>query len=513
MARPLQRPRTSMPSRAAARTIVRARRRARGAAPHATIAAGRARTIAAGRAATPCRPRARARTRSCGACSRRARSPLPGVRRGRRLLGAARGGLGRGRRHARRRRARGRSAKLAALAARARAPGRLGRGARGHAGRCRRARLRLARVPERARRPLPRARRDRGSALGRRAAAGLPRAHRRARGGRAAADRDHASRAGGRDVADRARSAGAGGRPRPRRGAAPARRCRCASGSSTAAEGNPFFAEEIALDLDRHGDALPDTVRALLAARIDALPAAEKAVLQHAAVVGRRFWAPALEPNRTGRALGGLLRALEERGLIVTRAGSALPGARELWFAHGLTREVAYRSIPRGVRARTHADVAAWLERLAGDRRDQFAGFVAHHREAAAADRRWAGRTTRRRASAYVRRPSARCWRPVPPRAEDCWRATASASPSGRWRWRSGQRERLDGARAASTLLPRRDPRRRGAGRLPGGDRARRNARRRGCRRAATGARGVAVHALPGLVRRRGAGCRSRARW
>ena len=152
-----------------------------------------------------------------------------------------------------------------------------------------------------------------------------------------------------------------------------------------AAEGNPFFAEEIALDLDRHGSTLPDTVRSLLAARIDALPAAEKAVLQHAAVVGRRFWAPALEPNRTGRALPELLRALEDRGLVVTRPGSSLLGARELWFAHGLTREVAYRSIPRGVRARTHADVAVWLERLAGDRRDEFVGFVAHHYEAAAA--------------------------------------------------------------------------------------------------------------------------------
>ena len=66
------------------------------------------------------------------------------------------------------------------------------------------------------------------------------------------------------------------------------------------AEGNPFYAEEIVRHLEHDGGAepeIPATVRALLAARIDALPEAEQDVLQHAAVVGRRFWPSALEPR------------------------------------------------------------------------------------------------------------------------------------------------------------------------------------------------------------------------
>jgi DNA-binding SARP family transcriptional activator len=84
------------------------------------------------------------------------------------------------------------------------------------------------------------------------------------------------------------------------------------------AEGNPFFAEEIAYHLRDRGrdEPVPTTVRAVLAARVDALPPAEKRALQDAAVVGRSFWASSLEA--TG-ARSDALRALEERGLVITR--------------------------------------------------------------------------------------------------------------------------------------------------------------------------------------------------
>jgi DNA-binding SARP family transcriptional activator/tetratricopeptide (TPR) repeat protein len=155
------------------------------------------------------------------------------------------------------------------------------------------------------------------------------------------------------------------------------------------AEGNPFFVEELARHVGSGstGGTIPDSVRTLLAARIDALPAAEKTVLQHAAVVGRRFWASALEPNETGGPLEPRLAALEERGLVLSRPVSSLPGEHELSFGHGLTREVAYRSIPHGARCRTHAAVAGWIERLAGDRRREFIDLIAYHYEAAATPR------------------------------------------------------------------------------------------------------------------------------
>jgi DNA-binding SARP family transcriptional activator len=153
------------------------------------------------------------------------------------------------------------------------------------------------------------------------------------------------------------------------------------------AEGNPFYAEEIVRHLEHSGGsepAIPSTVRALLAARIDALPTDEKDALQHAAVVGRTFWAAALEPTWTATAIGPRLRALEQRGFVMVKPTSSLPGQRELQFVHGLTREVAYQSIPRGARCRVHAAVAAWIESLAGGRRDEFVELLAHHYEAAA---------------------------------------------------------------------------------------------------------------------------------
>jgi DNA-binding SARP family transcriptional activator len=154
------------------------------------------------------------------------------------------------------------------------------------------------------------------------------------------------------------------------------------------AEGNPFFAEELARHLSgEHGELaeVPNTVRAVLAARVDRLPEAEKQVLQDAAVIGRVFWASALESVQPRGGLAEALRALEDRELVVTHPTSSLPGNTELSFRHGLTREVAYRSIPRAQRCRTHAAVGEWIEHLAGDRRDEFIDLLAYHYEAASA--------------------------------------------------------------------------------------------------------------------------------
>jgi tetratricopeptide (TPR) repeat protein len=169
-----------------------------------------------------------------------------------------------------------------------------------------------------------------------------------------------------------------------------------------AAEGNPFFAEEIVRHFIDEGVlaradgviveadvalptlALPDTVRALLVARVDALPAEEKRTLQDAAVVGRVFWTATLESMRPESEIRPTLRALEDKGLVVTRPASSLPGHTELSFHHGLTREVAYESIPKGRRARAHADVGRWIEQLAGDRRAEYIDLLAYHYEAAA---------------------------------------------------------------------------------------------------------------------------------
>jgi class 3 adenylate cyclase/tetratricopeptide (TPR) repeat protein len=167
-------------------------------------------------------------------------------------------------------------------------------------------------------------------------------------------------------------------------------------------EGNPFFLEEIIrrlIDeggLVREGDqwratpaarttVLPDTVHGLLAARIDGLPPGEKRILQEAAVMGRVFWQePVAEALRDGDVSDALLE-LERKGLLFARPGSTIAGQVEYMFKHALVRDVAYASLPKARRARAHAEHGAWIERLAGERLDEFAELLAYHYVTAAA--------------------------------------------------------------------------------------------------------------------------------
>jgi class 3 adenylate cyclase len=160
------------------------------------------------------------------------------------------------------------------------------------------------------------------------------------------------------------------------------------------AEGNPFFVEELVGALiDQgllrrenghwHGDdlpadyAVPDSVQAVLAARIDLLAEAEKDALQAAAVIGRVFW-PSPVRDLLGASEEPDFDTLEERDFVRRRAGSSLAGEREFAFKHALTREVAYSSLPKARRARLHAAFAAWLDRV-GEGRDEWAALLAHH--------------------------------------------------------------------------------------------------------------------------------------
>jgi DNA-binding SARP family transcriptional activator len=153
------------------------------------------------------------------------------------------------------------------------------------------------------------------------------------------------------------------------------------------AEGNPLFLEELVLHLAGAGaGALPDSLQALLAARIDALSTADKRVLQQAAVVGRVFWEDPVRRALDVETVAAVLGHLERRGFVVRRPASSLPGQAELSFRHALIHDVAYRSLPKVRRARAHAEVGAWLEELAGGRRDEFAELLAYHFGAAAAE-------------------------------------------------------------------------------------------------------------------------------
>ena len=146
--------------------------------------------------------------------------------------------------------------------------------------------------------------------------------------------------------------------------------------------------------------ALPDSLAALVAARLDALDPGLKSVLSDAAVVGQTFWPGALA------AAGGIdqsevesrLEELAKREFVRRVPVSSLAGEAEYAFWHGLTREVAYAALPRGVKAAKHAAVAQWIE--SGEQKGAAAEVLAHHYERAlelaeaAGDGELAGRLT-----------------------------------------------------------------------------------------------------------------------
>ncbi|QXC61960.1 AAA family ATPase [Aquihabitans sp. G128] len=104
---------------------------------------------------------------------------------------------------------------------------------------------------------------------------------------------------------------------------------------------------------------LPDGVRSLIGARLDALPADERAVVATAAVFGRRFWREALVDLSGTAEVDALLDRLGARGLTQPIEDD---GYGDHAFRHVLTRDVAYASLPIGDRALRHARVAGWLE-------------------------------------------------------------------------------------------------------------------------------------------------------
>jgi predicted ATPase/class 3 adenylate cyclase len=155
--------------------------------------------------------------------------------------------------------------------------------------------------------------------------------------------------------------------------------------------GNPLFAEEMARRIAEDGSIqageLPDTVQAVLAARLDALEPFERRVVQQAAVVGRTFWEGSLATlaDSDPRELERALVSLQEKDILAPGAESRLAGERELAFKHVLIRDVAYGMLPKAVRARKHFEVGGFIEERAGDRTDEVVPLLAEHYGRAAA--------------------------------------------------------------------------------------------------------------------------------
>ena len=151
------------------------------------------------------------------------------------------------------------------------------------------------------------------------------------------------------------------------------------------AGGNPLYAEEYArlfLELGSAEDLpLPDTVQGLIAARLDTLPPDRKALLQDAAVIGKVFWAGALECDGRARERGRPRRPPPARAEGARAARAALVRRRP-----GRVHLLACAHPRRGVRpdsalcaGREALAVADWIEEMAGEARRPLRAARASH--------------------------------------------------------------------------------------------------------------------------------------
>ena len=157
-----------------------------------------------------------------------------------------------------------------------------------------------------------------------------------------------------------------------------------------AGEGNPLFIEQLAAVMNERGgqaESLPTTIRGLVAARLDALPAEEREVILDASIVGRIFWRGALDRiARDPDCLGSALAALERRDLIRRDAVSRIEGDEQWSFKHMLIRDVAYELQPRARRRDGHRHIAEFIEESTPEVGEAGAALARHWRGAGELD-------------------------------------------------------------------------------------------------------------------------------
>jgi class 3 adenylate cyclase/tetratricopeptide (TPR) repeat protein len=163
------------------------------------------------------------------------------------------------------------------------------------------------------------------------------------------------------------------------------------------ASGNPFFAEEIVRSLVSKGvlegtrgnyrlaktfssAEVPATIQAVVTARIDALPAAEKRLLQEAAVIGHDIPFALLQAicGLSEDKLAGLLANLQDAGFL--SAANPFPDL-QYRFKHSLTHDVTYGEVLRDRRREIHARVVDTMEKLYSDRLGEQVERLADHAE------------------------------------------------------------------------------------------------------------------------------------
>jgi class 3 adenylate cyclase len=163
------------------------------------------------------------------------------------------------------------------------------------------------------------------------------------------------------------------------------------------AGGNPLYAEEFVRMLrdrgllqshpsDRAPEGavdipLPDSIHALIAARLDTLSLEHKALLHDASVLGKVFWVGALSEmaHSNEPSVVASLQELAGKEFVRRHRYSSIADQQEYSFRHGLIKDVAYAQIPRGGKALKHTAAAGWIEQIAGTRVRDHAELIAYH--------------------------------------------------------------------------------------------------------------------------------------
>jgi tetratricopeptide (TPR) repeat protein len=134
------------------------------------------------------------------------------------------------------------------------------------------------------------------------------------------------------------------------------------------AAGNAFFLQELVRSYaEGKRDEMPETLLAMLGARIEQLDPPARRVLRAASLFGQTFWSEGvralLGEGATQSEVDLALDACARRELVVRRRASRLAGKTELAFRHALVRDAAAAMVTDEALARGHLCVAEWLER------------------------------------------------------------------------------------------------------------------------------------------------------
>lgn len=131
--------------------------------------------------------------------------------------------------------------------------------------------------------------------------------------------------------------------------------------------GNALFLEELIRAMaEGKSEEQPDTVLAMLQARIGRLDMGPRRTLRAASIFGQRFWrsgvAAVLGVSAETSGLEQWLASLVEKELVERRPDSRLPGEQEYWFRHALLRDAAYALLTEGDQQLGHRMAGLYLE-------------------------------------------------------------------------------------------------------------------------------------------------------